>query len=76
MYSSIANLLAMEAYHTQAHFERIRMEATRQEVQMFPSFLEQSIAMAAGHQNDLTGEIALAFFRANLEDLATSINRW
>jgi hypothetical protein len=76
MYSSIANLLALEAYHAQAHFEHIRMEAMRQELQMFPSFLEQPIATAAGHQNDLTAEIALAFFRAEQADVAASINMW
>jgi hypothetical protein len=78
LYSSIANLFALEVYHTQAHFEQIRMEAMRQDplpLQMLPSFLEQPIAMAAGRQDDLTAEIALAFFRAEQEDLAASSYR-
>jgi hypothetical protein len=75
LYSSIANLLALEVYHAQAHFEQIRMEAMRQEIQMLPSFLEQPIAMAAGRQDDLTAEIALTFFRAEQEDLAASSYR-
>jgi hypothetical protein len=79
MYSSIANLRVLEAYHAQAHFEHIRMEAIeamRQEIQMHPSFLEEPVAMATGRQNDLTADIALAFFRAEQESLVASTNRW
>jgi hypothetical protein len=76
LYNNIANLLALEEYHAQAHFEHILMEAMRQETQMLPSFLEQPIAMAADRQDGLTAEMALAFFRAEQEDLAASSNRW
>jgi hypothetical protein len=76
MHSSIASLLALEAYHAQANFEHIRMEAMRQEIQMLPSFLEAPISMVAGRQDDLIAEMALALFRGEQEDLAASSNMW
>jgi hypothetical protein len=74
--NSITKLLTLEEYHARARFEQIRMEAMQQERQMLSSFLEQPIAMAAGHQDSLTVEMALAFFRAEEEALAASRNRW
>jgi hypothetical protein len=74
-YSSISSLLELEAFHVQAHFEQICMEAMRQEIQMLPSFPEQPIAMFAGSQDDMTAGMALALFIAEQEDLAASSNR-